>query len=1026
LGIHFPLVLVAAVHQLAQRKLWDSQAAGSAIDIGGDMGDNRAAGHLGNLVTMTASLIAMFIAMATGRAHAQCDGPWQQGEPVPGLNSPNRTIEFLCPWDPDGPGPLDEVLVAGGHFDLLGGATAVNAAMWNGERRTAMGTEATGGVNFLLVRPDGSLLAAGTFEFAGNPTPQYLARWNGTAWEAFGPGPDGVVRGMANAPNGDLYIAGGFESVGGVAAHGVASWNGVTWTPMGVGVDSASEVAVLQNGQVVVGGWFQAVDGIPVRHSVAVWNGSSWVPLGEPAPSERLTVSQMIVAPNGDLIASGEGFPYQGVVRRWDGAEWETLGDAGNHVYSIAVLPTGDVLAGVWGHFLLNNNVVASRIARWDGVQWNPLGAGLGRVLNPDPSVEAIAVMQSGRVFVAGWFEASGSFQLGRYTSVAEWDGQSWRNLGRGLLGAIEDFAVMPQEDGSSRLVAVGGFANGNHEALQRVGVLTEDGWQPLGSGLSNAPTGSSFSRIAAVEPLSNGELVACGEIDTALVPGARYIARWDGAQWSPLGSGCNDYVLDLAVLHDGLIVAGGDFREAGGVQVNAIASWDGVQWSSLGNGMMYGENPGHVYALLTLPDGRVVAGGLFSTAGDIPAANIAVWNGLEWSPLGDGIAASVRALALLPNGDLIAGTGGWFDGNGGIQAHGVARWDGESWTQLGTGFSASGGSYAEVETLAPLPDGRIVVGGSFSAAGTSPASNIAIWDGLGWSALGSGTSGAVKALQLLPDGRLAIGGDFENAGGQASGYFALWDTVSAINIAVHPSSVVAALGSTIMLSASADSNDALQYQWRRNGVPLADGLFGTSNLSGATTPTLAIGNYSQAVAGQFDCVVNTACESRTTRSASVTCFGIVETQPQGVRSPVGRPATLQAGVIGGVNGTYRWRKDGSNLFNSSLYSGVTTPTLTVQAIDPVQSGAYSLAITTPCGTAYSDAAVIDIYCPADLDDGSATGTIDGGVDINDLLYFLEGFESGSTSADLDDGSLGGRPDGGIDINDLLYFLLHF
>ena len=64
--------------------------------------------------------------------------------------------------------------------------------------------------------------------------------------------------------------------------------------------------------------------------------------------------------------------------------------------------------------------------------------------------------------------------------------------------------------------------------------------------------------------------------------------------------------------------------------------------------------------------------------------------------------------------------------------------------------------------------------------------------------------------------------------------------------------------------------------------------------------------------------------------------------------------------------------------------------------------------------------------CPADLDNGSASGTPDGGVDINDLLYFLARYEAGSTAADLDDGSGLGVRDGGVDINDLLFFLTHY
>lgn len=64
--------------------------------------------------------------------------------------------------------------------------------------------------------------------------------------------------------------------------------------------------------------------------------------------------------------------------------------------------------------------------------------------------------------------------------------------------------------------------------------------------------------------------------------------------------------------------------------------------------------------------------------------------------------------------------------------------------------------------------------------------------------------------------------------------------------------------------------------------------------------------------------------------------------------------------------------------------------------------------------------------CPADLDDGSGTFYPDGGVDINDLLYFLAKFEVGDETADLDDGTLTGTPDDGVDISDLLYFLFHF
>ena len=68
--------------------------------------------------------------------------------------------------------------------------------------------------------------------------------------------------------------------------------------------------------------------------------------------------------------------------------------------------------------------------------------------------------------------------------------------------------------------------------------------------------------------------------------------------------------------------------------------------------------------------------------------------------------------------------------------------------------------------------------------------------------------------------------------------------------------------------------------------------------------------------------------------------------------------------------------------------------------------------------------------CSADLDnDGDLSNGLnpDGGVDINDLLAFLTGFEAGNALVDLDnDGVDPAQSDGGVDINDLLFFLFHF
>jgi len=91
-------------------------------------------------------------------------------------------------------------------------------------------------------------------------------------------------------------------------------------------------------------------------------------------------------------------------------------------------------------------------------------------------------------------------------------------------------------------------------------------------------------------------------------------------------------------------------------------------------------------------------------------------------------------------------------------------------------------------------------------------------------------------------------------------------------------------------------------------------------------------------------------------------------------------------------------------------------------ATDFAASGLTDPLFIRGYGIADFDAALTSL-CPADLDDGAGLGTPDGGVDINDLLFFLAKYEAGSLAADLDNGSGTGTPDAGVDINDLLFFL---
>jgi hypothetical protein len=164
----------------------------------------------------------------------------------------------------------------------------------------------------------------------------------------------------------------------------------------------------------------------------------------------------------------------------------------------------------------------------------------------------------------------------------------------------------------------------------------------------------------------------------------------------------------------------------------------------------------------------RLAAGGSFVTTHGLN--NFALWDGVRWSApgadTGQGITGdSVAAMVAGAEGVFVGGT---FTFVGQTPAQNIALWDGVHGSALGSGVNGS--VYALCRRGSEL-----FAGGRFTVAGGVTATNIARWDGTNWSALGNGLNGTLYGL-ACSDRELFAGGTFGAAGGVTASNIARWN----------------------------------------------------------------------------------------------------------------------------------------------------------------------------------------------------------------------------------------------------------
>jgi len=675
--------------------------------------------------------------------------------------------------------------------------------------------------------PSGQYLlgAYGGYVTAGGVSRSELLRLNtnGTADTSFDPGSGpsgggGYVQEFEAQPDGKIVVTGTFSSFNNVPAAGVARLNANGSVDTGFNVGSGFDanasnafnagyaVVVQADGKIVVGGEFETFNGQTVNGLVRLTATGSVDPTFTPSLQSGSFIESLLVQPDGKLLACGSIYVSPnnslGVVRFLPSGVLDPTFNApaflnggvstGQLDRPMVLQPDGKLL--VVGYF---QQAGANYVARLNTN--GSLDQSFAVSAGPNTAPYTIGLNANGTVLLGGSFNLLNGIEtpLGRLTSSGSADVTFTPKLQ--VPGSVA--AVMQQTDG--KLVIGGNFTEINGQPVHRLARLSAAGALELGY---TASTGTLPGPVSCLALQPDGKVLAgtTGRVVRFQTSGAPDASFNLSNAVSPT---C------LALQTDGKVLVGGNFTiNSGGTQYAGLARFstfgtlDPTFVRPTGTASATGA-PVFTDAVLVQPDGRIVAAGLFR----VPTGGAIGYLGrvARYEPTGAldpsftlpgftntaGTANTTNrlyALAQQPDGKLLVG--GNFGAVDGTLHYGVARL-----TTTGapdSGFNPDALLTGTVFSLALQPNGRVLVGGTFTNSGASvTTTNLARLLANGASDVSFTNSAApnasVRSVLVQPDGRLVLAGAFTTVGGTPAAGVARISAANVLQVAA-PAAVAA------------------------------------------------------------------------------------------------------------------------------------------------------------------------------------------------------------------------------------------
>jgi hypothetical protein len=185
--------------------------------------------------------------------------------------------------------------------------------------------------------------------------------------------------------------------------------------------------------------------------------------------------------------------------------------------------------------------------------------------------------------------------------------------------------------------------------------------------------------------------------------------------------------------------------------------------------------------------------------------------------------------------------------------------------------------------------------------------------------------------------------------------------------ITTQPKSATLKAGADIDLSVSAVGTDPRTCQWQLNGAPIP----------GAVANKLQLRGVKPAQSGTYSVVVSNPYGQVRSADAilSVQPFFITK-QPESDAVRVQSDVAFKVGVSGKNPFQYQWQ------FNGVAIPGATAEQLTLEKVQPAQTGSYSVVISNPYGTLVSAEAALTVFDPPTITAQPQSQTVALGSDV--------------------------------------------